>query len=152
MSQRFFGFDVSAVMIAKARASIKSKGLGEKIRLAEGDATRFDSSIIFQESQFDRVFISYALSMIPPWREALQHALMLTKKQVTLSIVDFGSAHDQPLWIRSFLLAWLKLFGVTPQPDLPSKARELADAYNRPIEVRKLWGGYALMIVIGPVR
>jgi hypothetical protein len=46
----------------------------------------------------------------------------------------------------------LKLFGVAPQPDLPSEARRLADANHRPIEVRKLWGGYALMIVIGPVH
>ncbi len=151
-SARFFGFDVSAVMIAKARTSVSNKGLGETITLAEGDATRFDSTAIFQHSQFDRVFISYALSMIPPWREALQHALILTKQQGTLSIVDFGSADDQPPWIRPFLLAWLKLFGVTPQPDLPSEARRLADAHHRPIEVRKLWGGYALMIVIGPVH
>ena len=41
----------------------------------EADATAFDPEALFGEAAFERVMISYALSMIPPWREALAQAL-----------------------------------------------------------------------------
>ena len=151
-SCHLFGFDISNVMVTKARTSIERNGLADQIQIAKGNATDADSKALFKQGRFDRVYISYALSMIPPWREALAHALSLTENSGNLSIVDFGSAADQPRWIRPFLLFWLKMFGVTPQPDLKATAEALAQACNRPITVKRLWGGYAVLIVFEPVR
>jgi S-adenosylmethionine-diacylgycerolhomoserine-N-methlytransferase len=62
-------------MLATAAASTTRAGLASRIALAQGDATVFDPEALFGSASFDRVMISYALSMIPPWREALAHAL-----------------------------------------------------------------------------
>ena len=39
--------------------------------LAQGDATDFDAAALFGVSGFDRIFISYALSMIPDWQRTV---------------------------------------------------------------------------------
>ena len=38
------------------------------------DGIDFDADALFGRATFDRVFISYALSMIPDWKRALMHA------------------------------------------------------------------------------
>ncbi len=68
---RFYGLDVSNEMLASARAAIARAGLESRVRVAQGDATDFDAARLFGRADFERVMISYALSMIPPWREAL---------------------------------------------------------------------------------
>ena len=57
------------VMLDRAR-----KKAGSRIALAQADATDFDAETLFGVAQFDRVFISYALSMIPDWQAALRAA------------------------------------------------------------------------------
>jgi len=54
-----YGFDISSEMLINARQT-----LGDRARLAEGDATDFDPQAMFGVPGFDRVVISYALSMI----------------------------------------------------------------------------------------
>src|SRR6185312_3603539 len=71
---RLYGFDVSPAMLETAAASIAKAGLSDRITLAQGDASNFTGFALFGVSSFDRVFISYALSMIPPWREAVARA------------------------------------------------------------------------------
>ncbi len=68
---RFYGLDVSREMLDTAEAAIRRAGLAERIAVAQGDATAFDPDALFGRAAFERVMISYALSMIPPWREAL---------------------------------------------------------------------------------
>src|SRR5271165_2999203 len=70
---RFHGLDVSGEMLATAGAAIRRAGLAERIVFARGDATASDPAPLFGRVAFERVLISYALSMIPPWREALAH-------------------------------------------------------------------------------
>ena len=65
---RFYGFDISAAMLDTARGKINRAGLDDRIRLAAADATDFSPERVFGAAAFDRIFISYALSMIPPWR------------------------------------------------------------------------------------
>ena len=67
-----FGLDISSTMLATARANIRRAGLEPRIALARGDAACFDAKALFGRADFDRVFFSYSLSMIPPWREALR--------------------------------------------------------------------------------
>src|SRR5262249_44039623 len=85
-----FGFDVSAEMLYSASSSVRRAGLAERIALAQGDATSFDPVQLFGRARFERIVISYALSMIPPWREALAHALDHLAPGGSLHIVDFG--------------------------------------------------------------
>ena len=63
---RCFGLDVSTEMLATAGRATARAGLAHRIRLARGDATAFDPAALFGEAVFDRIVISYALSMIPP--------------------------------------------------------------------------------------
>ena len=78
---RYFGFDISAQMLATAARSLAAESLSETIALAQGDATRFDPKAAFGVARFDRVFVSYALSMIPDALPALERALDLVARR-----------------------------------------------------------------------
>ena len=47
--------------------------------------------------------ISYALSMIPPWREALAHALDVVAPGGSLEIVDFGDCAGLPRPVQGWI-------------------------------------------------
>ena len=49
--------------------------------------------------------ISYALSMIPPWREALAQALDVVAPGGSLQIVDFGDCAGLPRPFKAGLAA-----------------------------------------------
>ena len=59
-----YGIDVSEAMLETARGSVSRNMVGDRITLRQGDATCADPSRLFGKRQFDRVFFSYALSMI----------------------------------------------------------------------------------------
>ena len=86
---RLYGFDISQEMLASARASIKRAGLSDRVSVAKADATDFSGERLFSVATFDRVIISYALSMIPPWRSALDQAMAAVAPGGALYIVDF---------------------------------------------------------------
>jgi len=71
---RFVGFDISRAMLETARTSIARAGLSNRIDVYQADATAFDLSDVCGEAKAGRVFISYTLSMIPPWRQVLPGA------------------------------------------------------------------------------
>ena len=96
-----YGVDISRQMLATADASIARAGLAARIHLAEGDATSFDPVALFDVPAFDRIVISYALSMIPPWREVLDHAASLLAPDGALHIVDFGDQAGLPPAFRA---------------------------------------------------
>ena len=60
------GLDVSSEMLGTAERAVGRARLGQRIRLAQADATSFDPVALFERASFDRIVISYALSMIPP--------------------------------------------------------------------------------------
>ena len=62
---RFFGLDISHEMLTTAAKAISRYGLSDRVTLSQGDATAFGAEALFGEQSFNRVFISYALSMIP---------------------------------------------------------------------------------------
>ena len=88
---RFFGLDISAEMLETAHGAIGREGLAGRVSLARGDATGFDAETLFGMTAFDRVFISYSLSMIPGWPKALVAALGTLGPGGSLHIVDFGN-------------------------------------------------------------
>ena len=64
---RLFGIDVSMEMLWSEIARIAAAGLVSQIRVAHDDAARLDPAPLFGVARFERIFISYSLSMIPQW-------------------------------------------------------------------------------------
>ncbi len=139
---RLYGFDISSEMLKSARASIAKAGHADRITVTEGDATDFDASAMFGRAQFDRVFISYSLSMIPPWRQALAPALAAVAPGGRLHVVDFGQFEGWPRWFKAGMFAWLAKFTVHPRADLEEALREAAIDARAKMEFERVYRGY----------
>ena len=144
---RLFGLDVSREMLATAAASTARAGLASRIGLAQADATVFDPQGLFGCASFERLMISYALSMIPPWREALGRALDVVAPGGSLQIVDFGDCAGLPRPFKAGLRRWLAAFDVTPRDDLARALEELAAERGMTCEIESWFRGYAVLAV-----
>ncbi|HEY8579675.1 MAG TPA: class I SAM-dependent methyltransferase [Beijerinckiaceae bacterium] len=140
---RLYGLNVSSVMIRKARDQTARAGLAPA--LAQGDATSFDAAQAFGVNGFDRIFFSYALSMIPRWEQALAQACGQLAPAGRLAIVDFGDGAELPPVARSALRAWLRLFDVAPRDELAPVLRDLAASRGLRAEARSIRRGYAVL-------
>lgn len=138
-----YGLDISGEMLKTA-----DKRLGPGARLALGDATGFDSMTLFGRAQFDRVILSFATSMIPDWRTAVNQASALLRDGGSLHLIDFGDMSGLPRPIRWALGSWLTRFHVTPRLNLGDYA--VAEAARRQMRVRTRRGpfGYYQLITI----
>ena len=143
----FFGIDISEAMLRTARANVARAGLSDRIVLAHGDATAFSPKEIFGETHFERVFVSYALSMITDWRGALAQAFRVTAPRGRLHVVDFGQQERLPTAIRSLLRAWLKRFHVEPRAELVSALSSIDSEICNGVAFTALYGGYAWLIM-----
>jgi S-adenosylmethionine-diacylgycerolhomoserine-N-methlytransferase len=148
----FFGFDVSNAMLDTARASVARWGLDHCISLAQADASRFDAQAVFGREGFDRVFISYALSMIPPWREAADCAFRAVRPGGSLHVVDFGEQSQLPSVFRTGLRAWLRKFSVYPRAELEDALRHLAAEAGAEIAFERPFRDYACSAVLRKPR
>ncbi|KUO69135.1 MAG: methyltransferase [Alphaproteobacteria bacterium BRH_c36] len=140
---KFYGFDISTMMLETARANVSSAKLDGKIAVAEGDATNFSSQDLFGLSGFDRVFISYSLSMIPPWREAIEQGLKAVQPGGSLHIVDFGQQARLPGLFKKGLEAWLAKFSVEPRPDLEQELQAVANRTGCTLKFERILRDYA---------
>jgi S-adenosylmethionine-diacylgycerolhomoserine-N-methlytransferase len=140
---RFFGLDISSAMLETARANVARAGLAERITLAEGDATDFDPVALFERDRFDRIFLSYTLSMIPDWLGVLDHVAHMIDVDGRLHLVDFGQQERLPVAFRSALFAWLRKFDVTPRPYLQEAVLALASHERLTLRWQPQYRGYA---------
>jgi S-adenosylmethionine-diacylgycerolhomoserine-N-methlytransferase len=145
---RLFGLDISAEMLATARANIDRAGLGDRIRLAQGDATGFDPTTLFGAPGFDRIFLSYTLSMIPDWRAAIDMATGIVADGGRLHLVDFGQQECLPAPFRRLLFAWLAKFDVTPRAELASALNIVAARHRLMLAWKPIRRGYAWSAVL----
>ncbi|MDX2289418.1 MAG: class I SAM-dependent methyltransferase [Hyphomicrobiaceae bacterium] len=145
---RFYGFDISAMMLETATANIARAGLADRITVTQGDATGFSGSELFGVPAFDRVFISYSLSMIPPWRQALPVALAAVAPGGSLHIVDFGQQTGLPRAFKAVLHAWLAKFDVVPRPDLEAALSDVARDAGAELRFTHLLRDYAHHAVV----
>lgn len=140
------GLDISPLMLETAQDR-----LGARARLAVGDACDFDAQDLFGRPHFERVMISFALSMIPAWEEAIAQGIAVLAPGGELHIVDFGMGEGLPAPLRWMLTRWLAHFHVSPRPDLAEVAHHLAgsiasvEAHDGPL-------GYYRLIVIRRYR
>lgn len=139
---RLHGVDISTEMLKTARRN------APMAMLAEGDATGFDPLALFGEQAFDRIFMSYTLSMIPDWRGALEHAARLLAPGGSLHIVDFGQQERLPRWFRRALTAWLARFHVQPRGDLLSLCADLAGRHGLTCTTARPFRGYAWRVTL----
>ncbi|MFN3614309.1 MAG: class I SAM-dependent methyltransferase [Rubrimonas sp.] len=144
---RFYGLDISEQMLATAREKVAAAGLTDRITLARADATDFDPGSLFGKADFDRVFLSYSLSMIPDWRGALRNAAAVVAPGGALQAVDFGDQAGWPAPARRVLLWWLSKFHVAPRLELPEALRDTAVNAGMSAEpVRPLHAGFAILL------
>ena len=122
---RLFGLDISAEMLKSARAA-----LGAEARLGEGDACAFDPQALLGEGAFERVVLSYSLSMIPDWEGALDHAAGLLAPGGEVHVVDFGDLSGLFRPFKAGLEAWLAKFHVKPREDMEQVAARIAAAHG----------------------
>ncbi len=145
---RFHGLDISAEMLETAAVSIGKRDLSSRVSLARGDATAFDPEKLFGLAGFDRIFISYSLSMIPEWRRTIAAALEALNEGGSLHVVDFGRQERLPDWFKGGLRAWLAKFHVSPRDSL----REVLEAESRragkSLRFDSLYRGYAVHSVL----
>lgn len=145
---RFFGYDVSAVMVEHARKAIVRSGLERRIRVTQGDACAIEPRAVFGVSQFERIYMSYVLSMIPAWREALASAVRLLPPEGVLHVVDFGAQVGLISFQRTALNAWLKLFDVQPRAELEEELKRLATIRSLEASCAQLYHGYAVVATL----
>jgi S-adenosylmethionine-diacylgycerolhomoserine-N-methlytransferase len=145
---RFYGFDISTAMLDTARRQVRKAALDKSIRVAHGDATDFSPERLFGAPAFDRIFISYALSMIPPWRAALQQALAALAPGGRLLIVDFGTQSRLPRWFKRMLRGWLAQFSVEPRDALAIELGRIGALPGFSVRHAQLYRGYAVYAVI----
>lgn len=128
---RFYGVDISQAMLEVAEKSAgKRPHLKDKIRFAAADATSFSPGELFGQDHFDRIFFSFSLSMIPVWREALDHAITLLAPNGQLHVVDFGDHGSYPAAFRKAFGSFLQSFHVEPRLTLPQTLDAIASAHE----------------------
>jgi S-adenosylmethionine-diacylgycerolhomoserine-N-methlytransferase len=140
---RLFGFDISEAMLATAREKVARAGLAGRITLARADAAAFDPAALFGVAAFDRLFMSYTLSMIPDWTGAIERAAAAVASGGTLQLVDFGQQEALPRWWRKLLFAWLDRFHVVPRGDLADVLSQVARRRGLALRFEPLLRGYA---------
>jgi S-adenosylmethionine-diacylgycerolhomoserine-N-methlytransferase len=143
-----FGIDLSTEMLETATRAIERAGLASRVRVAHADATQFDPEPLFGVGQFDRIFISYSLSMIPPWQSVIDNAMAHLAPGGELRIVDFGGQERLPAVFRRLLWRWLNAFHVTPRDDLEAVLKARAVAAGATMTFARPYRGYAQYAVV----
>jgi S-adenosylmethionine-diacylgycerolhomoserine-N-methlytransferase len=137
---RLYGLDISQEMLISARKTFATKATIPDFRVA--DATAYTPRE-FGASGFDRILISYALSMIPDWERAVDASIAALNPGGQLHIVDFGQQEGLPAWFRKLLQAWLAKFHVTPRANLRQVLEGQAAENGARLSFETIGGGYA---------
>ena len=135
-------------MLETAGVAVARRDLSARVRLAQGDASDFDAAALFGRQGFDRVFISYALSMIPEWRRTVTAALDAVDDGGSLHIVDFGRQERLPGWFKAALRAWLAKFHVTPRDSLREVLESECRRVGASLRFDSAFRGYAVHAVL----
>jgi S-adenosylmethionine-diacylgycerolhomoserine-N-methlytransferase len=147
-STRLYGFDISREMLATSTNAIVRSGLAGRVILAEGDATNFALDAMFGLPSADRIFISYALSMIPDWPAAVERGVAQLAPGGQLHVVDFGRMDHMPRLPRAAFLRFLSHYNVTPRRDLESVLRAIAQRHSLTCTFEEMRSGYTAYAVL----
>ncbi|QNN22609.1 class I SAM-dependent methyltransferase [Planctomycetales bacterium ZRK34] len=146
---RLFGVDAAASMLETAAGRITKRGAGDRIVVRRGLAEQLDRREMFGlDEPFDAVFFSYALSMMPTWREAIDAALLNVASGSKVYIVDFCDLAEYPRWCAAALRKWLDLFGVHHRPELLEHLHGLRAAGRCELGLSMLYRRYAYIATL----
>ena len=139
---QLFGLDASQEMLKTAAEAVRRAGLETRISLAHGYAEDLTPAMFGENEAFDACVFSYSLSMIPRLETgtcvAASASLSATGR---IHVVDFGDLAGLGGAGRAILLAWLRLFHVTPRAELLHAFEQDASAF-----LRLLPGRYAFLL------
>ncbi len=147
-SAKLYGFDISREMLATSKAAVGRRGLTRRVDLAEGDATAFHLEQMFGLKSADRIFISYALSMIPDWPAAVERGIAQLAPGGQLHIVDFGRMDNMPSLPRAAFRRFLAHYNVTPRRDLEAVLRAAAQRHGLVCTFEEMRTGYTAYAVL----
>lgn len=140
----YYGLDASKEMLKTAQSNLEHAQMSDKIALKPAFSQSFDPKDLFElKEPLNKIIFSYALSIIPPWPESLDHALELLPLGGQIHIVDFGSQSELPKHFRKFLFWWLKKFHVYYKPEILSYLKRMDMEKKGVLEVHSLYKGYA---------
>lgn len=149
---RYYGLDASDEMLKTARGNLENTGMGPRVILKQGFSQSFDPQTLFGiKEQLNKIVFSYALSIIPPWQESIDHALELLPSGGEIHIVDFGGQEDLPKPARSFIFWWLKQFHVYHKPEILDYLKRLELEKKGTLEVQHMYKRYAYRAVFKKV-
>lgn len=139
-----YGADVSAEMLKSARTNRNRAGLHERMALTRADAMTLEPAALFPDgpARFERVVISYALSMIPSWQAAIDRALEALAPGGTLHVADFGDMAGLPRALQRGLKWWLARFHVTPRPEAAAYLHQQAETAGHTNRYERIAAGY----------
>ena len=123
-------------------------GVQDRVRLAWADAAAFDPARTFSRDSYDRIFLSYAVSMIPQWRVVMDEAAARLAPGGELPVAEFGDMAGLPSWSKAAMETWLRWYHVTPRPDLFDVAAGLAAKAGGSAGERRLHRGFSWIAVI----
>ncbi|CAO1654571.1 class I SAM-dependent methyltransferase [Parasphingorhabdus sp. NYA22] len=144
----FYGFDISSEMLKAARKNLVQSGMAERITLFQGDAENPALAMPATVRTFDRIFLSFCLSMIPDWQGAIRQAVTLLEPGGELHIVDFGQSEKLPPPFRWILQQWLALFHVEPRKYLRRFLDEIDCETGTRSEFIPQYRGYSWRFVV----
>jgi len=144
---KLYGLDISEEMLKNAR-----KALGEDAVLGAGDACSFDAKQLLGEDGFERIILSYSLSMIPDWEGALAHAAAQLAPGGELHVVDFGDLSGLPGPLEKGLHAWLAKFHVQTRSALPQACERIAATHGLSLSSTRGKLGYFQLHTLGAAR
>lgn len=141
----FFGLDASAEMLKTAQRKTDAKHLDNiTLKTALADTFSYDETFDLT-SRFDICFFSYAVSIIPSWRESIENALRNLKPGKSLYIVDFYDQKNLPVWFQKTLKNWLKQFHVKyPKELIPFLESLERQGFGR-LKITPLYRRYSLI-------
>lgn len=148
IAQRWPGAVLHGLDISSEMLSIAEDRLPPDCRLACGDATAFDAQHLLGRNAFDRIVISYALSMIPQWEATIEQACSLLAPGGSLHVVDFGDCNGLSAPLRNALLAWLRAFHVTPRANLLAVMGGIASSHRLKLRTRRGRFGYFRQVTL----
>jgi S-adenosylmethionine-diacylgycerolhomoserine-N-methlytransferase len=146
---RFVGIDISREMLALARRNVARAGLNDRIELCEGELS---DHIDERNVRYDRIFLSYSLSMMRDRAAVLTRARdALRPASGCLLVVDFGSCSAWPGWGAARLRKNLSYFEVFPPESLTEEIAAVCPSSRFDVRVDRFWGGYAELVSVVPI-
>ncbi len=143
---RLFGLDASAVMLETAWSKAAAAN-ANNIDLQTALADDFNYKTTFGlDEPFDKIFFSYSITMIPPWKESLENAVANLRPGGTLYLVDFYDQADLPGPFRRFLQWWLRKFHVQHWDGLIDFIQSLEARNIGVVEIKPLFRRYSFTV------